>query len=636
MLKETPTPVRVMPERRHSRRPPLLLRFIGAILGGAFALVFVVLRAALRIVVLSLTSRWRYAAAPGWFLAAAALPIRDVELVWVGLSVALALVPKNRLRGISDRERWVIQRVTAGVAGWHLLAVDAPLWLSVPSLVAVVAAGAVPWWRGGRWVLFGYEEPHVLLWRELVAESGHAKPALQGSVLRSVDIDPATETTTGVVELAPGRSSSEVALLDEHVESLLRLPRGTVTLGSVPLWTPREARIVLARPGDETRMRFWDGPSLTADGRWTAGYTTTGDPVEARLWQPGGAVFGAAVAAQGAGKGVFMRTLLLEAALSPLVYVVVLDGKLGMGIPEAYDGADVYAGSEGPVRWRKVIDGVHAVYKARAARYGAARRGRWVPGKPDPLILFVIDELSQVVHAVGKPWVRKLVELGEGMRATGIGMWIDTQKGDGPSYGDTALRAHLLGNGFAWIGPAGDAIARQVAVQDYACDPGRLPPARGWAFLAGRVFGVPPTMMRGRYVPSVAEVEDDDAPHPFGIAEDWFREETRHPVLHEEDQAALENALTGSGGVAAVMSGPALSLTPPSTPSLGSEPRGRDAVLGVLRGADGPVPRGYIARKARLSPRYVSDVLAVLADDGLVERVTVTTDGRKVGQWKLS
>ena len=440
---------------------------------------------------------------------------RDIGLAWVGLSVCIVPKPAGRQR----QERWIIQRVAAGVAGWHVLAPYAPLWLATPALVAIVAAGAVPWWRGGRWVMFGYEEPQALLWRELVAESGHAKPALQGSVLRSVDIDPATETTTGVIELAPGRSSSEVALLDEHVESLLRLRRGTVTLGSVPGWTPREARIVLARPGDETRMRFWDGPSLREDGTWIAGYTTTGDPVEARLWQPGGAVFGAAVAAQGAGKGVFMRTLLLEAALSPLVYVVDLDGKLGMGIPEAYDGADVYAGSEGPVRWRKVIDAVHAVYKARAARYGAARRGRWVPGKPDPMILFVIDELSQVVHAVGKPWVRKLVELGEGMRATGIGMWIDTQKGDGPS---ATARAPL--GRVAWIGPAG---CGQVAVQDYACDLGDCA-GRGWAFLAAGVRAA--AHVRGGMPGRVGTTM-----HRTRSVARWFR---KTQPAHEEDQAA--------------------------------------------------------------------------------------------------
>lgn len=567
--------------------------------------------------------------APAWLLAAlltgaavwpaAAWPAAAIAAVLLGWTPERAWrrLPRRRL---SAREADILARVLAAAA----LLIDArlPAWpWRTSCLAAVVAAGAIPWWAGRR-IRRDPDPDHIRAWHDLVVP---AFPQLAGEWVERDDT-----ARTAVLALAAGKAD-DVADLDPDIEALLRQRPGTVVLAADPRLTRDQLRVAWPVPDDADRFRLWDGPTLTSDGRYVAGYAHgSGKPIYGRIWRDGGACCTAVIGGPGSGKGVVARVWAMECGLSDRVLLLLVDGKGGAGIPEAEAYAHEYATRQED--WARVIDRAHRVMESRERRYGAARKSRFTPRPGEPVIGLGIDEGRTVMES--SPQIREqvLALTGRG-RSLGIHVMIDGQSGAAPTYGTVEARGNMLANGTLWIGQQGDVQGRQNARQDYKVDLSKLPAGPGWAYLCSRV--VPDQAQvpfRGSFIASRAEIDEAHElglpvpPTPFGVCEDWSGRVV-HPALHPDDQAAADSAgpIAGTsaagGGHSVGEDGGVVPAGPPHLVAVPawSAPRrapGAEKVQAALHAAGGaPLTRKQIAQQTGLSQRYVSEVLGVLADE---------------------
>jgi hypothetical protein len=568
--------------------------------------------------------RVRRAALPIWVGVLGAVQVRDVAWAWLTAAVLLTSIGlivdhTGRTRVLSAREWWLWQRATCLITLWHVFAPGTPWWVAYPSLGAVVLAAGIPWWAGGRaaGLIAHRETPQEVAWRQQVSDHANVNPDLRESRL-VVDRDqPSPDVTTGVVHLKPGIRASTVTALDEHVESLLDLSRGTLALGTSPGMSPRQVRAVFSRTGTSDVIRWFEGPSLDATGAYVVGRPTSGDLVRDRIWHETGGSFATVLSGPRLGKGVRMRLDAIECGMSDLVWLAAIDGKSGAGFPEVRAACDLYVGPEGVAAWRMVIAGVYAIYQERAVRYGRSGRSLFRPRRHEPVISLLIDEGLRVFTEVGPRHVKMIEDMSGGGSSLGIRLVLDAQKGDATSMGTTTTRSNLRANGSVWIGPAGDYQARTAAVQDWGgIDPAALPPAKGWSWQASRPQGVQPIKIRTLYPPSLIEVEELGAEAPFGVAEDWAARAV-HSELHPDDQEALDAVLYPDDAPAG---GPRLTVVGPSSPS---SPGGRDRIRCVLRHATEPLERKEIAVRAEVGTRHTSTLLSELESAGEARRTEV-------------
>ena len=595
--------------------PAAIIRCVAMLLGG------LLLPAAFVIIREAVVGKRRRAIVPAWFAGLAAVSVRDVWVAWLlaaaslaGLSVLADI--KGRTRVLSVREMRLWAAGCAAVTVWQATRSVVPWPVEYGLLAALTVAVAVPWWLGGRaaGIMPKREAPQETAWREQVSDHPAATPDLKESRLVVDREQRSKDVTTGVLHLKPGVKASSAAVHDEHVESLLDVPRGTITMGTAPGLTSRQLRVVFSRQGTTDVIRYWDGPSLNDAGFYVVGCTNSGDKITDRMWHETGGSFATILAGPRLGKGVRVRIEAIESGLSERVWLAAIDGKSGAGFPEIRDACDLYVGHEGVTAWRKVIAGVDAIYRTRAARYGREGRSLFKPRDGEPVITLLIDEGLRVMTEVGARHVQMIEDMTGGGSSIGIRIVLDAQKGDARSMGTTTIRANLRANGSVWIGPTGDQQARIVAVQDWeGIDPGLLPSAKGWAWQASRPQGVEPTQIRTLYLPSRIEVDELGVEAPFGVAEEWAAK-SAHPVLHPDDQAALDAVL----GEDATDGTPRLTVVQPTQTETG-----RDRIRRILAEADGPMERGEIAKRAQVVPRHATDLLNDLEAAGEARR----TDG---------
>jgi hypothetical protein len=505
----------------------------------------------------TLTGSARAWFAPLWVLGLAVMSTLAPESSWAWIGVASWLHlrparPGGRLRlKLSARERAIVAKVAAVVGlvvDWRL----SLLWSSIV-LGAVMAVGSVPWLRGRR-VRKAKSSQDIERWQSEVIE---ADPHFAGEW---VEFNP--DVRSGVFRSA-NMQGSELAKLDAEAERLLDQPAGTVTIAYDPRLSRRLVRITFTDPGDAKRFRFRDGPSLTRDGRFIQLVTPSGNPIYGRFWQENGrAAHIAMVAPTSAGKGGAGRHLILEAAPSPLIGVVGIDGKEGSGLGYLERGYLHLAVDLED--WKRTAAAWSLMLTERAQRFGAVKADSFTPTDDDPYLFLHVGELPQVIAAYPgiKQILKKTSEVGGSL---GMGIWIEAQKFDVPSIGYSDTRSNILVGGWTWAGPAVDQQARLALTQGYGFDPMTLPTEPGWAAVMGRIFGGQPiTPGRQQWTPNRNDVikavtewgMTEEEACPFGTVEDILERDTVRPTMHRNTEAILATLEVLAAEDAASASGP--------------------------------------------------------------------------------
>lgn len=456
----------------------------------------------------------------------------------------------------------------------------------------------------------------------------------------------------GIIDLSESKAS-EVAVLDEDVERALNLRRGAVTLGTDPKLTVRQLRVMVVLNPDAlaSRLNYWDGPSLDAEGRFVLARTKDQRPVYASLRsrKTGSAHFAGFAAPSGSGKGGATRIAVVEAALDPETLVIIIDGKRGAGVPYLRAGARLYVSD--PKLWVPTIEAFVAAMEARKDSYAAEGRDSFTPRPGEPHVLLVIDELANgVLPQDRKTVVRCLKNIAGTGRSVGFSFWATMQKGDEPSWGATEIRSNVMDNGFMWLGPSTDVQTKNTSYQSlqsiYGVDPSQLPEEGGWCFVVGRVLqNRTGEAARGLWLPNRQDVSEKGHDAPFGVVEDVLEAGAVHPEWAEQvvfesvlatrsasavlpaPQAAREEATVGPFAAPDVMSklADATSTPAPSTSTTsGQRPAPTEtqaAYLKTVVAAEGtPLSTREVARRLSVAPGTANDNLQALARKGWVEQ----------------
>lgn len=631
-----PKYVPVPPGQRAVFRPilPLPVRFVLWVFRVALRLGRRAALAAVWVLHPVTVGRWRWQAAPLW-VAVAAVTVRSWPLWGVAAGIVYAAPVVHGLRArraerrgrpvprrwLSDREAPVVAVVLVGVGTYWImmwavpgLAAAAPWW--VP---AVLVLSAAPWWWKARRVLPRPAASTVITtWAEQVAGSPRAG-ALTGTALIEEAPGSLVDTPEGpkgdaLIALPEGTLPTHVERLDELAEHLLNAHAGTVNITRGVDVPQRFARITFAPRGDARVNRYFTEPTLDPKtGKFVGGYG--GDrPVDASHWREGGAMNRAIVAGPGGGKQGMERLSMVEAALSPLVLPIVIDGKQGSGIPAVQAGAAFYARTYD--EWSATLLAMLKILHLRENRYGLAGWDSFVPDtNGDPLIKILTDEYRWV-KAKFPGLVSVYVEITGKGRGLGIGVECALQRGDAGSWGDTELRGNVYANGDRWLGASGDLAGAGVALQGEDFDLGTLPGEPGWAGWISKVNNGQATGTKARtlWIPSDDDVHRKGMEAPFGTVEQWMRDAVV-PTLHPDEQAVLDSLRGGD---------PALVEDAKDAESDGLKAQGSRvdaAILELLRDLPEEAPainRARIASAVGASATYVSERLKALQKDGLV------------------
>ncbi|MFZ0160978.1 MAG: hypothetical protein WAL50_18250 [Kineosporiaceae bacterium] len=466
--------------------------------------------------------------------------------IWWAAVAAIARVSADRWagpgHGMSTVE-WHLLSLAASCGGaWCLARPYVPWsWALLTLAIGTVGIG-MPWWQGRR-VRTPDHEPEpvgppkfVVAWYERIVP---AVPALDGAWLEWDQ-----EEGAGAIELDKAHADDAVKLVGDAEAALNAVP------GTIRFWRDRGdkarvLRVALVRDivKREDEVQYWTGPTLTDDGKVHGGDTMDGRRGVVSKWRDGGAAFGAVLGGPGSGKGGASRCLILESCLSPRVFTIVIDGKMGgQGLPEVRDGVDIYALGDDAAN---VIALVYKIMQVRAYRYGASGESRWTPLR-DPLIELWIDEFPIVTRTAGSVAMTQLEEIIAAGRSAGVSVWVLSQRGDVQSLGNRpTIRANLFGAGTVLAGMTGDRNTNSHAVQDWAdlgVSAADLPKVAGHMLILSKIDPQPPTAVRFRYLPSRAEVQEEGKEAPYGVAEDWFAKAVQAP-LHPEDAAIVDELM---------------------------------------------------------------------------------------------
>jgi hypothetical protein len=390
--------------------------------------------------------------------------------------------------------------------------------------------------------------------------------------------------------------------------------------------------------GDAGKKTYFEAPTLDKQGRYLAGVTPAGLAIHGRLMRPGGAAFSIVVGSTGSGKGVILRTMMVNAFSSSNVFCVGADGKGGTGIPWARHGADLYAWT--PEQWALAIELTYDVLTARKARYGAVGKDQWSPFTPlikggpvDPLFFLAIDEIQEVVMAwplrSKRGLAQKMQTISAQGRSVGVSGALSTQFGLVTDFWNNVIRTNFMGGGTTFIGKVGGRQAKQLAVQDVQdVDPSALPDLNGWFMPISRIDDVPRDAFRGVFLPTTADREDWHAtggqqgdPAPFGTAEEIIPKVVKWATLHPDDQAIVDRYRVrweeaGSGLVAPAE--PQVMLHSVPTGDDGTDD-GESRVLRAL--ASESLNTSQLARTIGMDRAYLaSELLKRLESEGVIAR----------------
>ena len=578
--------------------------------------------------------RWRLQALPAWICVSAAfLRWWPIWLAATGVfMLATRVIGDKEARlpvgqqhpGVSARECTLAATTFGAIAAWWFLVATGPyLGESLGPWPAITAAGTgcFIWWYGRR------ARPLSWLQTQWALTVAHEIPALNGSTLHDEELDEDGSPLSATVHLKPGAlaSDAERAATTEHLESILALNRGTAELKHVPGMPPTVLKLRLVPLPERRQVRYWDGPTLTDDGRYVIGVTPTGDTVYARRWSPDGGFHMLISGGTGAGKSGAMNTVGLESVLSEHVYPIGVDGKYGAGFPALRDGMAVYA--DAAWTWGITVRAVREIMEIRGGRYSRERRNGWSPDI-DPLIELWIDELPQVMKR--HPQVDgDLADLASQGRSLGVAIILATQTVSAMAMTRRGQWPTTRGNismGTRWIGPGGDTGQNNISGGSNNIKQllERLPAGPGWAVIAGRSTDTPPMIARTLWAPCEDEVKrGHEAPH--GTVEDWIREYRVFPDLHPEDQAVIDRIrakiaagpeqpeqVEASPARPAITAADTSSVTSRTVVSAPVDTDVRARVLGIIQEHPEGLRVGDIATKAGCAPRSANLALSAL------------------------
>lgn len=486
---------------------------------------------------------WRHALP----VAAATIGVTEPQWVpvpwWAWFLLALlaaaipTLHPHTGRRYYSDREATYVTAIATATGTTWLLGYP---HASLPAWLAFTAT----WWWSRR---VRAAHAAVKLWLAIQAtDARFAGIQLQPVDMRMVKGPRGNRVPDGEATLTVprGATAQDVVPLGPAVESHLDLMPGQVTITRAPSNTTRQAVLLITRHEEAAVSRYSHGPTLDRDGSFilsTRGRVTH----RARFGQRGGAANFALVGGGGSGKGGTARLIGYEAAMSPLIVTLVLDGKKGAGVPYLRPGVDAYAST--PAQWDATLDAVEELAELRQARHRREGRDQWAMRAGDPLIHVLADEWWRI--ATLRPrFVSRVEQLTATDRSLGIGKTLVVLRGDGAGWGGDrgpGLRSLMYANGQAWIGPAGDTHAAAAAVQDYGVNPASLPGAPGWGYLCTRSGGVQQRTDLGRtlWLPNRHDVEMYGDPAPEGVIEDRLRDAVKGVHAMQDEEAAVIHRL---------------------------------------------------------------------------------------------
>lgn len=596
---------------------------LGILLAPIWVPVAVVL-AAVIVARWSLQQERRVACAPGWVFLIAAVTwwlMPSAEWAWAltALTLDVSTLPRvaawwssQRREWLSARERGFLARTCAGVAFMVAFAGPFPFVLRALLLAAVVLAGAVFWWKSRRiretgraWILDRWD-----------ADVAEREPRLAGEWLEFDE-----ERGVGRLKLDNSRAS-EAAGLDEIAEWALDQPRGTVTIAADPRLSVREVRVAFTDHEYGSRLRLFDGSTLTPDGKFVLSYAKGAVPMYGRLWWEEGGCGIAIIAPPGRGKGSVQRLIAVTGALSDQIELFGACGKQGQGIGYLRPAFRIFTDTH-----EDSVDLIHGYLMAvreRARRYAKMGRDSFIPGLGDPRMMLKIDEPGWIIDYAPRvaDWLEEITGT---QRSTGAGLCMAIHKGDGPGFGSTKVRSNMITNGWRALGAMDDNQAKSTGLQGVEFDFSTIPDEPGWFLPVGRLLGGQP-LVAGRvlFIPNHGDLDKHRALHPdqpvtaeefapFGFVEDWLTK-TIHPELHPDTLAALgspdpiqavkRRAEAAAAPASQDEEAPHLSLV--DTPPLDAWTK----IEGVLSKAPAEgLLRGQIASEAGVVPRHTSDVL---------------------------
>jgi hypothetical protein len=456
--------------------------------------------------------------------------------------------------GLSVRERRTAAVGLAAAAGW-VTVVDAVPLLSVrwdaALLAATLGAPAVKWWRARVKPAAKLSPAAAALVDKWAAVAGPTGPrALRGSVPMPGSVtEPVQGAVSMIVKLAGVHAADATAAkLGRDVEVALGLPADTVRLTAVRDDGPADRLQVTMTPTRhlEEAPTSWLGPVLNADGSMPVAVGPDGAVIEIHLFNEDGVEHGLISGTSGMGKGGSTVVVCLPGILpgSPAGggvcqrVVFYADGKRGMSAPELHPIATRLAVNE--QQWAQAVDIVHAVMCAREDRYGKAGIKRFQAGiNPDPTVTLLLDEATTLAGALSAKRARKVAEIAQRGRATGIQLiQVSQSVRSDMIVGGVPTRDLLTGAGFSIAHKPGGASAARLATDGIPV-PGlvqalqSLPAQPGFAVIS----------RRGQVLAAQARVFDAEAEAIARLA-DWTAAGGRPLELTGADLAAAGPAYT--------------------------------------------------------------------------------------------
>jgi hypothetical protein len=486
--------------------------------------------------------RWRTYGWPVWVAVGAVA--HPAPLAWLTGAAALAALPwararmKLRRRHLSDLEAYLAGGTFAAVALAQVAAaaLAAPWW--VPLVVVVPPAGVWFWKRRIR-----RPTKFERVWEEHVAP----EKDFAGTKLYDVNIKDHPDGPEGsaVIRAPKGGTGRTLARQDELLASHLaegypQLEDGAVVIARSPRDKVREARLLLCRPSQMGRIIPFEGPSLNPKtGAWKAGETGHDDAL-LHFWRTAGGIFTGRIGGPGAGKGWASMLAGVEAALSPLILPIFMDGKLGKGFPAMRHAGGLYCRT--PAEWWVGWSCYMRIMGLRLEEEGESGKSAFKPTPSNPLLYIDVDEFRNVK----KVWPQisgDAADAAEQHRASGGHVALNIHRGDADGWGETRTRGAFMSAGQMLLGPAGEVTAAAVATQDYNVDLNNLPPHPGWWYVCQRIQGGgDETRFHMLYLPPRNEVEDLGLAAPAGTVEDYLTEAVTPSLASRAQQAVWDEA----------------------------------------------------------------------------------------------
>lgn len=419
---------------------------------------------------------------------------------WAAAWAGPRLTVRGRM-GLSVRERRTAALGLAAASGWVALVdvIALPGRVDAALLAAALGVPAQRWWTSRRKPAAKLTPTAAaMLDKWAAAVAGPAGPKqLRGSIpVRASISEPVEGALVMVVQLAGVHAADATSTrLRRDVEVALGLPADTVRLTAIRDEGSSDRLQVTMTPSRhlEAAPTAWPGPVLEADGAIPTALDSAAEVVSVHLHNEDGVEHGLISGTSGMGKGGSTVVVITPSAIKGIDVVLYADGKRGMSAPELEPVVDKMGVDE--AQWGLLIDIAHAVMCDREQRYGKAKLKRFVVGQmpdDDPVVTLLLDEATTINGALSTKRLRKVAEIAQRGRATGVRLiQVSQSVRSDMIVGGVPTRDLLTGAGFSIAHKPGGASAARLATDGIPV-PGlvealqSLPPEAGMAVISRR------------------------------------------------------------------------------------------------------------------------------------------------------